>query len=371
MNVLIAALFLLVSKFVFINAECPNACSAHGRCGAYDMCICYRNWMANDCSERICQFGNAHVDSPKGDLDASSGALSAPSMNVIPNDMMFPYGTTEQYPAMVDSSGNTLANTAHAYSECSNKGICDRSSGLCGCFVGYEGSACQRASCPQSPNGACSGHGTCQTIKSIANADNSNSYELWDKTATMGCVCDSGYTGADCSERTCKVGTDPLYNNDYSTVRNSNFTYQIYTTGSSKTIVGNYSIIFYDYNGQDWHTDPIAVTATCIDVINALESLPNDVIPGGSVRCAENPWRRYRAHGQNTNDTTIPIVDTTNMFIKVKFTLAFSMNAGMLRQPDLNFFLDGSRATLFSPQVRVHSWISRCYVVLYPNCSVI
>ena len=34
------------------TAECPNACSAHGRCGAYDMCVCYRNWMSNDCSER-------------------------------------------------------------------------------------------------------------------------------------------------------------------------------------------------------------------------------------------------------------------------------------------------------------------------------
>jgi hypothetical protein len=35
-----------------VAAECPNACSANGKCGAYDMCICYRNWMANDCSER-------------------------------------------------------------------------------------------------------------------------------------------------------------------------------------------------------------------------------------------------------------------------------------------------------------------------------
>ena len=32
-------------------SECPNACSAHGRCGAFDVCICYANYMAADCSE--------------------------------------------------------------------------------------------------------------------------------------------------------------------------------------------------------------------------------------------------------------------------------------------------------------------------------
>ena len=42
--------------FVLISAECPNACSSHGKCGAFDACQCYRNWMANDCSERKCLF---------------------------------------------------------------------------------------------------------------------------------------------------------------------------------------------------------------------------------------------------------------------------------------------------------------------------
>ena len=31
--------------------ECENACSGHGRCTVFDMCECYRNWQANDCSE--------------------------------------------------------------------------------------------------------------------------------------------------------------------------------------------------------------------------------------------------------------------------------------------------------------------------------
>lgn len=34
------------------GSECPNACSGHGACGARAACKCYKNWMANDCSQR-------------------------------------------------------------------------------------------------------------------------------------------------------------------------------------------------------------------------------------------------------------------------------------------------------------------------------
>ena len=54
--------------------------------------------------------------------------------------------------------------------ECSNKGICDRKAGECECFDGYEGSSCQRASCPNE----CSGHGTCEHIKTLAANDFDN-----------------------------------------------------------------------------------------------------------------------------------------------------------------------------------------------------
>jgi hypothetical protein len=279
---------VITTVLSFVAAECPNACSAHGKCGAYDMCICYRNWMANDCSERMCQFGMAHVDSPKGDLDASSGALTGPSVNVIPNDAVYPYGTTEQYPAMVDSECNILTNTAHDYMECSNKGLCDRAAGLCACFPGYDGAACQRASCPTSAAGVCSGHGTCDSIKMVAKDDFFNEYNLWDENISMGCNCDFGYYGADCSERRCKVGPDPLFHDDFANARFSNATYQIATTtlpSLKNTLVGNYSIIFYDFTGMPWTTIPIDVFARCDAVINALESIPSNIIPKGSVRC--------------------------------------------------------------------------------------
>jgi len=318
-----------------VSAECPNACSAHGKCGAYDMCTCYRNWMSNDCSERICQFGLAHVDTPKGDLDASSGVLSGPDTVVIPNSAMYPYGTTEQYPAVTDVDGNVLTNTAHEYRECSNKGICDRSTGVCTCFEGYEGSACQRASCPTNANGVCSGHGTCETIAEIAARDWGNAYKLWDQDATMGCVCDGGYSGSDCSERKCKFGVDPYYKDDQRTIRYSNFTYQIYLESNSDTISGNYSLIFYDSFGEDWQTKPITFGAECAQVTAALEGLPNGVIPNNTVRCYKH---------------TVTTVPSISLYPKVKYTLAFPENPGKLKQIAINKYLDGTRPTLYSSE---------------------
>lgn len=52
MNKFIAIFIAVLGYLTAVAAECPNACSAHGKCGPYDMCTCYRNWMANDCSER-------------------------------------------------------------------------------------------------------------------------------------------------------------------------------------------------------------------------------------------------------------------------------------------------------------------------------
>lgn len=371
-------------------AECPNACSAHGRCGAFDMCSCYRNWMANDCSERICQFGTAHVDTPKGDLDASSGKLSGPNADdnqantVVRNNFLYPYGTTEQFPDMVNSDLQVLDNTAHYYMECSNKGYCDRSTGTCSCFEGYDGSACQRASCPTTNGAVCSGHGTCETIRNLAASDNGNVYNLWDQDSSMGCKCDGGFTGPDCSLKQCKFGADPLYYDDFANVRYANFSYQIYSSvgvisgslikGQSRVgtnfIEGNYSLVFVDHTGEDWETGPIDIAANCDDVTRALESLPNNVIPTGSVRCFQdnnmdipdvatglNWWdlckRGVCVGGLNKlayqwDLTRQNFVLPVTGYNHPKFTIAFPANPGKIQQIRINKYLDGLRPTLYT-----------------------
>jgi hypothetical protein len=302
--------------------------------------------MSNDCSERICQFGLAHVDTPRGDLDASGGALTGPAVTVITNSPVYPYGTSEQYPNMLDSSNTILDNTAHAYMECSNKGICDRASGTCACFDGYEGSGCQRQSCPTNSNGMCSGHGTCQTISELAAADYDNVYRLWDDKITMGCKCDGGYEGSDCSQKMCKFGADPLYYDDEANIRYSNFTYAIFAA-TSTTITGNYSLVFTDHAGEDWQTAAISIDATCDGVTDALEALPNNVIPSNTVRCYQHP-----TYTSTNNPIAMPskyYVGGSNSVIP-KFTLVFGGNPGAIKQISINKYLDGTRPTLYTAE---------------------
>jgi len=301
--------------------------------------------MSNDCSERVCQFGSAHVDTPKGDLDASGGKLSGPGTTVVVNDAVYPMGTQEQFPNMLNSDDTVLTNTAHSYYECSNKGICDRATGTCACFDGYDGSACQRQSCPTSSAGQCSGHGVCESIRTLANRDFNNIYRLWDEEITMGCRCDGGYTGPDCSQKVCKYGADPLYYDDSANIRYSNFTYQIYTRALT-TLTGNYSLWFEDRTGEDWQTGPIDIAATCTEVTNALEALPNNVIPAGTVRCYQHPT--YASANTPIYNSNIKIGGSATG--TTKFTLAFPANPGYLKQININKYLDGSRATLYSAE---------------------
>jgi len=366
---IILSVVLVLGFLSNINAECPNACSAHGKCGAYDQCICYRNWMANDCSERICQFGLAHVDSPKGDLDSSSGQLTGPAtlQSVVVNDAMYPKGTTEQFPNVVNSDNVVLDNSAHEYRECSNKGICDRGTGDCKCFEGYHGSACQRAHCPVTGGLTCSGHGTCETIKEIAAQDTNNIYNLWDEYSTMGCNCDKGYSGPDCSDRVCKFGVDPLYYDDEQNTRIANWTIQFYTqkagTIADQVVIGNYSLVFYDSMGEDWETGPIDIFARCDQVTDALEALPNNVVPANSVLCYNQAAGTGLSDSANggmipylaaDGTTTLysypayPFTYETNFMVHNRYTLAFTQNPGRLRQIEVNKYLDGTRPTLFS-----------------------
>jgi len=108
-------------------------------------------------------------------------------------------------------------NTAHRMAECSNAGSCDRSTGQCVCFPGYEGKACARTQCPND----CSGRGTCQSAKQFAADQDEAGTDIsgsaitvtysaaWDSRKMFGCKCEEGFRGPDCSLIECPSGPDP------------------------------------------------------------------------------------------------------------------------------------------------------------------
>jgi len=199
-----ACVLVLVCGVVRVEAGSCSAlgdCNAHGICvAANQTCQCYDGWGSEtdvshykqaDCNRRICPSDNAWFDVP------------------------------------------TAATTAHAVAECSNAGVCDRLTGKCSCFEGYDGDACQRYACPND----CSGHGKCVSISTYQTETNampvrtnslsyggSEATTTWDENKIYACVCDSSWTvgladgetqlaewfGSDCSKRRCPSGDDPM-----------------------------------------------------------------------------------------------------------------------------------------------------------------
>jgi hypothetical protein len=182
MKLTIVALFGLLAV---ASAWCPNGCSGHGSCqtGAAnkDVCNCYerreaRNvgygagngmvkaWQGADCSERTCPSGRAWAASPQANNDHEQ---------VI---------------------------------ECSGRGICDRKTGVCGCFAGHWGEGCRRSTCPNQ----CSGHGICQDLKHFAEDSGAIYKTSWDSFYNYGCLCDQGFRGPDCSMMECPSDVDVM-----------------------------------------------------------------------------------------------------------------------------------------------------------------
>ena len=129
---------LILGALALAAAECPNACSGNGECSIQDQCVCYPNYMGADCSERVCPFGMAFVDTPNGDLNHDGDMEDTQVPTLLNNAAFF-----EGYPG--GGVYNPAADEAHYYKECSGKGMCDRVNGECACFDGYTGSSCQRS----------------------------------------------------------------------------------------------------------------------------------------------------------------------------------------------------------------------------------
>ena len=108
-----------------------------------------------------------------------------------------------QYSQIGDIEG---ANDAHPVAECSNRGTCDRKTGECKCFPGYEGIGCERTECPNK----CSDAGVCFTQSQLASQAGTTYATPWDAEKHVGCVCDLGRRGPDCSLIECPSGDDVM-----------------------------------------------------------------------------------------------------------------------------------------------------------------
>jgi len=226
---------------------------------------------SGDCSDRICPFEFAWVDTP------------------------------------------TMDGRFHTYSECSGRGICDRSNGLCECFDGYEGKGCKRTTCPN----MCSGHGTCEYIEDLpfgvvwdrygitVDGWNGNGtlddfktdpslrrYYGWDKGKMRGCRCDPQYGDVDCSKRMCPYGTDVLSVRENLLLDEKAQVQTIVFHNGSLYTKSNYTfaVKFVSRLNESFVTYPIQFKPLIEDqdefrvrVHEALMSLPNRVIDGCSV----------------------------------------------------------------------------------------
>jgi hypothetical protein len=195
------------------------------------------------------------------------------------------------------------------------------------------------------------------------------------------------------------MGYDPLYYDDFQNVRHANYTVQFYVMNDDAVIYGNYSLVFTDVFGEDWETEPIDIDANCGVIQDRLESLPNDVIPWGTVKCYKSEenlhisgntdttadgvagkFSSFTNVGGNGQEDTLPVADgqkkpawkdytkdhlldgddaqargetiySHNHYAIVnKFILAFPGNPGEIPPLKINRYLDGARPTLFSTE---------------------
>lgn len=285
-------LLIVASAIGMASAACPNSCSGHGTCGSNEVCNCFDGWgmggqEGGDCSDRFCPYELAWSGAP-------------------------------------DRSGST-----HNYAECAGKGVCDRETGQCECFGGYEGQGCGRQSCPDD----CSGHGTCEYMNELTfgtvfgdyydgdgGAGNDNHYRAlgeggviprkdysWDSDRSRACVCDGGWTGVNCASRMCPYGNDvmDLRSNTGNTAVSQIQTITLLSGGSDGgiTFLGDavtdfnglsFSLTFTSKMNETYTTVPVQYkngTATNLSdgIKNALLNLPNKVINGVAVSVVEKP----------------------------------------------------------------------------------
>merc|ERR1719487_2371041 len=98
--------------------------------------------------------------------------------------------------------------------------------------------------------------------------------------------------------------------------------------------------MFYDVFGDDFITEPIVAssTTTCLDVVSALEALPNTVIPSGSVFCSDFQG----AYGEMLGSYDYEATPDGGFMM---YSLTFTGNPGYLKPIEIDSTLDGVRPT--------------------------
>ena len=138
------------------------------------------------------------------------------------------------------------------------------------------GGRCERLECPRD----CSNHGTCQTIKNSgytygrdiayegqAGGDGKGPvYANWDADSTTMCVCDTGFTGPDCSMRICPKGDDPLTNGQ-------NYRAIVMETGATSGVLGGF--FKFNFLGESIRFSANASNWTTTECDAAVDSLLN------------------------------------------------------------------------------------------------
>jgi hypothetical protein len=115
-------------------------------------------------------------------------------------------------------------------------------------------------------------------------------YRLWDAESAQVCVCDAGYGGADCAERSCPLGDDPLTNGG------AKDDVQGFTVaGGAANDGGAYALRFTDFAATAWTTasfalatdtaSSAAMAGNAAAIKAALEGLPGGAAGAVTASC--------------------------------------------------------------------------------------
>lgn len=242
-HVALAVLCVLTLVARIAQALCPNDCSGRGVCDRYMICHCLDGYTGYDCSGIACPLGRAW------------GVITA-------------------------------TDRAHELAECSGRGHCVHSTGVCQCQQGFSGNACQYTECPDS----CMAHGKCVSMREHAQNElvSRELYDaftfwyddIWDADKVFGCECDETYTGPNCALKRCPVGDDPLTTNQADEVQliecKTSYQQQTLTLRSDAALTQGTFVLFF---GKQY-TRPIkfdalgSVDSNGISVASALRALP-------------------------------------------------------------------------------------------------